>query len=338
MISLDLPVWVSKIVLMSSRLFKQQHPQSNSAASALRRGGSVGQVHQLFSDNRPEAAMQMKMAETANNSPQVRKIAQLQSMADAATVQRVVLTRSKFQAYLEQANGLVKLGRNPDQIAQHLKLQEVDDFDIGRILDDLSVHYGYAVGGDDEEDAVVDDSNHPGGGGSDEHTVSSEEADTYLEPSGKEYIAQLKSIDATSYTLQLKRAGNKQSAEKTFATDNSGTYTKVSYTTDAKGGIDFTSPTTQTAWSNPVDGSTLVDLSQDVKGSDYGMMKSGKLVDIRKASRPQHFSIANRIKGYDESGSPDGWTWHHLFNYPNMVLVDREVHQKYGHNGGVFLW
>ena len=51
-----------------------------------------------------------------------------------------------------------------------------------------------------------------------------------------------------------------------------------------------------------------------------------------------NFAIANRIKQFTCRGSPDGWTWHHLTTKYHMVLVDRAVHQKHGHNGGVFIW
>lgn len=145
---------------------------------------------------------------------------------------------------------------------------------------------------------------------------------------------------------QFKRASNRQSAEKDFNTSNVGWYEKVSYTTDSKGGIDFRTPTTRLKWNNPVNENSEVDLSEG-KGSDfplnkvptdYGMLGNGKYVQIRGANRSQHFNIANRLTGSSGSESPKYWTWHHLLEYPKMVLVDRIVHRKYGHNGGFYLW
>jgi hypothetical protein len=63
------------------------------------------------------------------------------------------------------------------------------------------------------------------------------------------------------------------------------------------------------------------------------------LIPIAKASRAQHFWLANTIMGNDHgNSSPPNWTWHHLPKPYKMVLVDRDVHRKHGHNGGKLLW
>jgi hypothetical protein len=134
------------------------------------------------------------------------------------------------------------------------------------------------------------------------------------------------------------RLAGSVSFQPTYVTNNFGTFNNVSYTLGAKGAIDFTNPTAQTTWSNPVDATTRVDLHHGCAKAGHGITKNNTAVDIKKASRQQHFSIANRIRGYPGTGSPGGWTWHHEPAKYSMVLVDRTVHQKHGHNGGFFLW
>lgn len=146
---------------------------------------------------------------------------------------------------------------------------------------------------------------------------------------------------------QLKRAPNRVSAAKSFTSPNVN-YIAVSYKTDNKGGIDFETPNSHILWQLPVDKNSEVDLSSNkgtnfpsnINSSDYGMLQNGKYVQIRGASRNQHFNIANRLTNNTifGSNSPTNMTWHHLENYPHMVLVDRNVHAKYGHNGGYYLW
>lgn len=152
----------------------------------------------------------------------------------------------------------------------------------------------------------------------------------------------VKGTEKHTELLQLKR-GPGDSGPKSFATSTVGNYNAVTYTRDGVGNVDFKSPKSQTAWSNPVP-EAAVDLSESSKKKEYGMMLSGNFVHIPSASREQHFSIANRVakkKGQtfgDGGASPANYTWHHLLDKYKMVLVDRTVHQKFGHNGGFYFW
>lgn len=162
----------------------------------------------------------------------------------------------------------------------------------------------------------------------------------------EDYLTSNQEYTGEELAMQLKRASNRTSENKTFITSTVGKYVDVSYTTDSKGGIDFERRTGSTQWKNPVLSNSTVDLSYgknndfpiNKNDEDYGMLQNGNYVQIRGASRNQHFNIANRIVGLPGSNSPNNYTWHHLLEYPKMVLVDREVHRKYGHNGGFYLW
>jgi hypothetical protein len=127
-----------------------------------------------------------------------------------------------------------------------------------------------------------------------------------------------------------------------YASSSHGDYKKVEYYRNGKGSFDFASrPTVYKGgrWVNPVKGGSEVNLEQGSTKKGYGITSGKKLADLGKASRAVHFSIANRIKKNGAgSGSPDNWTWHHLPKKYRMVLVDRQVHRKHGHNGGFFLW
>lgn len=134
------------------------------------------------------------------------------------------------------------------------------------------------------------------------------------------------------------RRGAGVSGPKTFNTSTVGGYTSVSYTRNNDGYFSFGAPSASTTWTDPRSGGS-VDLEAGCATAGYGVMKNNKtVVRLANASRSQHFSIANRITGRAGSGSPAGYTWHHLDTEYLMILVDRTVHRKYGHNGGVFLW
>ncbi|EJL89755.1 hypothetical protein PMI16_01947 [Herbaspirillum sp. CF444] len=147
-------------------------------------------------------------------------------------------------------------------------------------------------------------------------------------------------------TVQLAR-GAGMSFQSGYPTTKTKTklgmnFQNVGYMRNAKGSFDFKKPenTKSRVWANPVSGQA-VDLQQDVnkkKNPKHGLTQGGHLAHLPTASRATHFSIANRIKGYPGNGSPDGWTWHHLPEQYKMVLVDRGVHKKHGHNGGKYLW
>lgn len=136
---------------------------------------------------------------------------------------------------------------------------------------------------------------------------------------------------------QFKR-GPGDSYQESYNPVNYPTFLKVTYTRDGQGCIDFSKAANYKTWTNPVKSGSKVQLSKGVKNKAYGLTWTAK-ISIAAASRAQHFALANRMIG-DKSGqgSPAGWTWHHLPQKYEMVLVDREVHRKHGHNGGKLLW
>lgn len=140
-----------------------------------------------------------------------------------------------------------------------------------------------------------------------------------------------------SEPIQMARTPNTVSTQAQYQTKNFGQFQNVSYMRDGVGNIDFTSthgaPTT---WQNPVKGGSLINLNHGSKQHRYGIMSSGKKVEIPKASRSQHFAIGDRL--LPGNGRAGAWTWHHLSSEYEMVLVDMTVHAKHGHNGGVHLW
>lgn len=138
-------------------------------------------------------------------------------------------------------------------------------------------------------------------------------------------------IEENSIT-QFARKPNVVSGPKSY-----GAYKDVAYKTDDKGCIDFsTTHGVPTAWSDPVDPGTEVELS-----------KAGKTINTK--DRAQHFAIGDHLLAKAKFGSggkasqitnyrKSKWTWHHLKDPYKMVLVDMLVHAKHGHNGGVHIW
>lgn len=123
-------------------------------------------------------------------------------------------------------------------------------------------------------------------------------------------------------------------------------FTEGRYERDINGNIDFSKifKCKNDQFQSPVIPNSLVDLEEGTDQDEYGVLLNGNKVHIPDASRSQHFSIANRIAkkhgriSGDGGCSPDGLTWHHLVDKYKMVLVNRTVHQKFGHNGGYYFW
>jgi len=137
--------------------------------------------------------------------------------------------------------------------------------------------------------------------------------------------------------MQFARPGNTVSGPKDYQTSDHGKFKNVAYKTKGDGNIDFDDPYKKTKWKDPIKGAK-VNLQKGVKKAGY-MAMATQIIKIRGATRGQHFAVANRIKGYpDGQNSPDDYTWHHLSDFPYMILVDRIVHSKHGHNGGIHLW
>jgi hypothetical protein len=139
---------------------------------------------------------------------------------------------------------------------------------------------------------------------------------------------------------QLKRKAG-DSYQAIYQTSNFGIFKEVTYTRDGQGCINFrhnSKSTPKTMWKNPVEVTSEVQLNKGSSTAGFGLGTKG-LIPLANASRAQHFCIANRmVKNGAGSGSPPGYTWHHLPAKYKMVLVDRNVHGKHGHNGGKLLW
>jgi hypothetical protein len=161
-------------------------------------------------------------------------------------------------------------------------------------------------------------------------------AQKFYNPIGKNTSESEMDIESS---VQMKRTGNTESHQKKYKTRNFGSFEEVIYMRDGQGNIDFSKAKNFKTWSDPLDSSSKkVELNKGMKDKKYGIMGGGKKVKITKASRAQHFSMGDKLLGIKESYRRGKWTWHHLSDQYEMVLVDMTVHQKHGHNGGIMLW
>ena len=81
-------------------------------------------------------------------------------------------------------------------------------------------------------------------------------------------------------------------------------------------------------------GSSPVSVTIDLANSDEVKNKS----EIPNMSRPQHFSMGDKLigkKGDDRAGT---WTWHHKIDPYKMELVDMHAHGGFYHYGGFSQW
>jgi hypothetical protein len=163
----------------------------------------------------------------------------------------------------------------------------------------------------------------------------------FLEWFNRGVITRSQARQLFSAPVQRARTPNSESYKDTYPTSLHGTFTQITYKLDGVGSINFDAPKSHAkgGWKNPVKAKSEVQLTTGSSNKTHGITLSGKKVKIVGASRGTHFSIANRImKNGFGSQSPTNWTWHHLVSNYKMVLVDRKVHAKHGHNGGVHVW
>ncbi|MEK6686537.1 MAG: hypothetical protein AABY99_09145 [Pseudomonadota bacterium] len=265
-----------------------------------------------------------------NTSQQTMQLKALSTRSSAASnakvMQFTVLTRSMWkivndtkigseEEYYSVGNFLKSKGYGDDVIKEILnRIVEKSKYNL-----DTDVFSGYSG----KKKDVFDDSDEVG-----INVVDHGDLNEYDNPTAiDDYLKTNLGI------VQMARKGNTVSGPKDYSTHNFGDFKKVAYTTDAKGSIDFTSPTQKGTWSNPVYGGSLVNLST-----------AGKTID--KKNRPQHFALGDYLyaKQFGKKASATTnlrkgkWTWHHLPTQYQMVLVDMTVHAKHGHNGGVYLW
>lgn len=136
--------------------------------------------------------------------------------------------------------------------------------------------------------------------------------------------------------MQFKRDSPIQLARSPYAISGPKSYgglNNILYQCDGLGNIDFSSPKQYTL-SNPYPG-----LNPVIPGSTVDVTTA--VNNYGTGNRYQHFKDANQQLphfGGQNGSSPAGLTWHHLTAKHQMHLVDRTIHSKHGHNGGVHLW
>jgi len=151
-------------------------------------------------------------------------------------------------------------------------------------------------------------------------------------------------LQAKSVT-QLAHSANAAGTPKNYTTSAGQAVTGVQYDRVAKGYIDFTqapvSVTHPAGW-QPNTNHDNTDISDPANPNKLNLVyPNGTVPDLTNSTRAQHFKVANTVAfhGADtSSNSPAGYTWHHKDTKGRMVLVDRTVHQKHGHNGGFHIW
>lgn len=228
-------------------------------------------------------------------------------------IQRLPITRSiskiLSETKLNSAEDLEDIKKFLIHRGYHDRLDEI----IGKFIDgDFNVSEEDSTVNDTDEE-IINIVDHQGLNNYEDEKAT----DQYIEENG---------------ITQFARKPNVVSGPKSY-----GAYKDVAYKTDDKGCIDFsTTHGLPTAWSDPVDPGTEVELS-----------KAGKTINTK--DRTQHFAIGDHLLAKAKFGSggkasqitnyrKSKWTWHHLKDPYKMVLVDMLVHAKHGHNGGVHIW
>lgn len=115
---------------MNTHADRTQENKSQSDANAVSHKQSSSESTFQFVDNRPEAIAQRKLQEMANNSPQVKRAAQLQTMADNHSARQQPIQKKEnntglpdnLKTGMENLSGMslddVKVNRNSDKPAQ----------------------------------------------------------------------------------------------------------------------------------------------------------------------------------------------------------------------------
>lgn len=142
-----------------------------------------------------------------------------------------------------------------------------------------------------------------------------------------------------SSVLQGKFDNIIQKVPKTITLRSTGRASNYDYNLGSNRNINFSNnliPNQQ----DPIDHASWVDLETGCNIPKHGIMLSGKMVRIApQGKRYQHFSIADRLYPNNRIGT---WTWHHLDNQYQMVLVDSAVHCPmfggFWHYGGMSFW
>jgi Domain of unknown function (DUF4157) len=138
--------------------------------------------------------------------------------------------------------------------------------------------------------------------------------------------------------IQMKRLANTASGPSSYTTSNYGPFVNVTYTTDASANIDFSVPTSQGTWTNPVMPGTVVRLQTGSTRKGYGILNNGVETKLFRAGRSRHNMIATRLRPDLVAAATPTHTRHHRTTEYEMELVDYMVHRKHGHNGGFLFW
>ena len=125
---------------MNTHADKTQDNKSQSVANEVTQKQTSGESTFQFMDNRPEAIVQRKQQEMANNSPQTKKAIQLQVMANNHSSQTI-----QSQAGLEEDEILQKKSQPIQKKENKRRLPDNLKFGIenlsGYSMDDVKVHY-----------------------------------------------------------------------------------------------------------------------------------------------------------------------------------------------------
>ena len=59
--------------------------------------------------------------------------------------------------------------------------------------------------------------------------------------------------------------------------------------------------------------------------------------DIRMVDNYTDFKAANQAVGRTGAQAPEGYTWHHMEDGKNMLMVRTDIHSNFPHTGGASL-
>jgi len=129
---------------------------------------------------------------------------------------------------------------------------------------------------------------------------------------------------------------------KNLTLRSTGTMHPFDYTNGPNNNINFAANVAPGNY-DPIDYTSHVDLETGCAVPKHGITLSGNVVKLApNGSRPQHFSIADRLNPAAAAKRPGTWTWHHLDNEYKMILVDSAVHNPgfggFWHWGGMAFW
>lgn len=125
---------------MNTHTYKTQDNKSQSVANAVSHKQSGGKPTFQFVDDRPEAAAQRKLQETANNSPQVAQLRAFQEMTNnSLNAKQAAQLRAMVDNYYAQQSQPIMKKENKSGLPDNLKFG-IENLS-GYSKDDKEVHY-----------------------------------------------------------------------------------------------------------------------------------------------------------------------------------------------------